>query len=142
MANKLILLVEDDADDEELTLDALRRGGVNTQIAVARDGAQALDFLFAPDANEGLPHLVLLDLKLPKIAGLEVLRRIRAHPGTRRIPTVILTSSSEHSDIRDSYELGANSYVRKPVQFDDFVRAVQSLGSYWVLINEAPPRYV
>ena len=134
---KTILLVEDNPDDEELTLDALRTGGVTNEINVARDGAEALDMLFAP--NTPRPQLILLDLKLPRVSGLEVLRRIRSTPETRHIPTVVLTSSSENSDILGSYELGANSYVRKPVEFGEFVRAVQTLGAYWVIVNEAAP---
>jgi two-component system response regulator len=141
--NKLILLVEDNPDDEELTLDALRTGGLKNEIVVARDGAEALDFLFSAESSvaapcKRLPELILLDLKLPKISGLEVLRRIRARSSTRNIPTVILTSSSEKEDINRSYESGANSYVRKPIEFGEFVHAVRSLGAYWVLFNESP----
>jgi two-component system response regulator len=139
MNSKLILLIEDNPDDEELTLDALRNGGVRNDIAVVRDGAEALDFLYRDDKR--LPHLVLLDLKLPKVSGLEVLRRIRSHPATRYIPTVILTSSSEQMDIQQSYVIGANSYVRKPVEFSEFVQAVQTLGAYWVLFNQGPAEY-
>jgi two-component system, response regulator len=136
----MILLVEDNPDDEELTIDALRSGGVRSEIRVAHDGQEAIDALFAPGAQ--LPKLVLLDLKLPKLPGLEILRRMRGASHTRRIPTVILTSSSEHSDIHESYEAGANSYVRKPVDFDQFVDAVQRVGAYWVLVNEQPPEFV
>ena len=143
VTNKLILLIEDNPDDEELTLDALRTGGVKNEIVVARDGAEALDFLFPAQSSTAysstrLPELILLDLKLPKVSGLEVLRRIRSRSTTRHIPTVVLTSSSEEEDINRSYEVGANSYVRKPVEFDEFVQAVQSLGAYWVLFNEGP----
>lgn len=134
---KTILLVEDNPDDEELTLDALRRGGVTSEICVAHDGAEALEILFA--AERAKPQLILLDLKLPRVSGLEVLRRIRNAPETRFIPTVVLTSSSESSDILGSYELGANSYVRKPVEFGEFIRAVQTLGAYWVIVNEGVP---
>lgn len=146
MNSKLILLVEDNPDDEELTLDALRNGGVKNDITVVRDGAEALEFLFTPElkpawSDQRLPHLVLLDLKLPKVPGLEVLRRIRSHPATRYIPTVVLTSSSEQTDIQQSYVMGANSYVRKPVEFDEFVQAIQALGAYWVLFNEDPAEY-
>ncbi len=146
MSSKLILLIEDNPDDEELTLDALRNGGVRNAITVVRDGAEALEFLFSPEpkpawSEQRLPHLVLLDLKLPKVPGFEVLRRIRAHPATRYTPTVILTSSSEHEDIQRSYEMGANSYVRKPVEFSEFARAVQALGAYWLLFNEDPMEY-
>ena len=146
MNGKMILLIEDNPDDEELTLDALRNGGVKNDINVVRDGAEALEFLFAPEIQPGgsdrqLPHLVLLDLKLPKVPGLEVLRRIRSHPATRYIPTVVLTSSSEQTDIHQSYEMGANSYVRKPVEFNEFVQAVQALGAYWVLLNQSSTEY-
>lgn len=132
--DKWILLVEDNPDDEELTLDALRTGGVNNEIIVARDGAEALELLFR--MGRAFPQLIVLDLKLPKVPGLEVLRRIRTAPETRYIPTVVLTSSSEQADVKGSFELGANSYVRKPVEFGDFVRAVQSLGIYWMQVNE------
>lgn len=144
MANKLILLVEDDPDDEELTLDALKHGGVQTDIIVVHDGAEALDYIFPNSGGNQrrLPNLILLDLKLPKISGLEVLRQVRRNDVSRRIPTVILTSSSEHSDIHQSYELGANSYVRKPVQFAAFARAVQTLGAYWILFNQTPPEHL
>ena len=146
MNSKLILLIEDNPDDEELTLDALRSGGVRNDITVVHDGAEALEFLFTPEpkpdwGGRKLPNLVLLDLKLPKVSGLEVLRRIRSHPATRYIPTVVLTSSSEQTDIHQSYEMGANSYVRKPVEFSDFVQAIQALGAYWVLFNEGPMEY-
>ena len=146
MNSKLILLIEDNPDDEELTLDALRNGGVQNDITVVRDGAEALEFLFTPElkpawSDQRLPHLVLLDLKLPKVPGLEVLRRMRAHPTTQYIPTVVLTSSSEQTDIQQSYAMGANSYVRKPVEFGEFVQAVQALGTYWVLFNQSPAEH-
>jgi two-component system response regulator len=131
---KWMLLIEDNPDDEELTLDALRTAGVRNEVVVVRDGAEALAFLFGE--NRRLPQLILLDLKLPKVPGLEVLRQIRKDPETRYIPTVVLTSSSEGSDIRGSIELGANSYVRKPVDFADFAKAVQSVGVYWIQVNE------
>src|SRR3712207_3737546 len=135
MSENYILLVEDNPDDEELTLDALRSGGVTSPIVVARDGAEALDYLFATGKRAGRdgltsPKLILLDLRLPKIPGHEVLRRIRADARTKTVPVVILTSSTEESDKKTGYENGANSYVRKPVEFEQFVRAVQYLGAY------------
>jgi two-component system response regulator len=139
MPNKLILLVEDNPDDEFLTRDALRSGGVLHDVIVARDGAEAVDWIFSRDgANRGsqAPDLVLLDLKLPKMSGFDVLERIRGDSRTRGLPVVILTSSSEQQDIERSYTTGANSYVRKPVIFSDFVRAVQTLGVYWLTVNE------
>lgn len=138
--NKTILLIEDNPDDEELTLDALRTGGVKNEVVVTRDGAEALELLF--NSKRRPPQLILLDLKLPRVSGLEVLRRIRSTAETRYIPVVVLTSSSEDSDIRSTYELGANSYVRKPVEFGEFVRAVQTLGAYWVLVNESAPESI
>jgi two-component system response regulator len=131
-----ILLVEDNPDDERLTFRALRRGNLANEILIARNGEEALNLLFA---LELLPCVVLLDLKLPKIDGLEVLRRIRANERTRLQPVVILTSSSEDRDIIESYSLGANSYVQKPVEFEQFTEAVHQLGLYWALINEPPP---
>ena len=138
MPRKLILLVEDNPDDEFLTRDALRTGGVLHDVVVARDGAEAVDWIFAADATSSprTPDLVLLDLKLPKMSGFDVLERIRANTRTRGLPVVILTSSSEHQDIQRSYASGANSYVRKPVNFSEFVRAVQALGVYWLTVNE------
>ena len=139
MPKKLILLVEDDPDDEFLTRDALRTGGVPHEVVVVRDGAEALQWIFAGDgANPAprTPDLVLLDLKLPKMSGFDVLERIRSDERTRGLPVVILTSSSEHQDIYRSYSTGANSYVRKPVNFSEFVRAVQALGVYWITVNE------
>jgi two-component system response regulator len=145
MAEKCILLVEDNPDDEALTLRAFRKHNVANEVVVARDGAEALDYLFASGAHEGrdvadLPQVVLLDLKLPKIDGLEVLRRIRADPRTQLLPVVILTSSKEERDLIEGYRYGANSYVRKPVNFDEFVEAARQLGLYWLLHNEPPPR--
>jgi two-component system, response regulator len=142
---KLILVVEDNPDDELLMLDALQHGGVKTEIAVARDGQDAIDFLFGAGAHasrdaEDSPDLVLLDLKLPKIGGHEVLRRMRADSRTRHTPVVILTSSTEPSDIMQGYASGANSYVQKPVDFDDFVKAVKTLGVYWLDYNQVPAR--
>lgn len=133
---RAILLVEDNPDDERLTLRALRRSNIANQIVVAHNGEEALNTLFSLDP---LPTVVLLDLKLPKIDGLEVLRQIRAHERTRLLPVVILTSSSEERDIMESYSLGANSYVRKPVDFDQFTEAVRQLGLYWALINQSLP---
>ena len=139
-----ILLVEDNPDDVELTLRAFRKSNVANVIVVARDGVEALDYLFATgsyghrDAN-ALPQVVLLDLKLPRIDGLHVLERLRAHPKTRLLPVVILTSSNEQRDLASGYRLGANSYVRKPVDFQEFVEAVRQLGLYWLLLNERPP---
>jgi two-component system response regulator len=141
----IILLVEDNPDDEELTLLALKQSNVLNEVVVTRDGVEALDYLFATGQYAGrdparLPHLILLDLKLPRIGGLEVLERLRADPRTRLIPVVILTSSSEEEDIVASYRLGANSYVRKPVEFHRFADAVKQLGLYWLLLNEVPQR--
>jgi two-component system, response regulator len=142
---KLILVVEDNPDDEELTLRALRQGKVANEIMVVRDGAEALEFLFGTGKHQGrdvsrLPSVVLLDLKLPKLSGLEVLQRLRADERTRLMPIVVLTSSSEDEDMLKSYQHGANSYVRKPVEFSAFVAAVGQLGVYWSLINEPAPR--
>jgi two-component system, response regulator len=144
MNPRIVLLVEDNPDDEELTLEAFRRNQVTNEIVVARDGVEALDYLFGTGTHAGrdlsvTPSVVLLDLKLPRIDGLEVLRRIRADPRTKRVPVVILTSSNEESDIVGGYSLGCNSYVRKPVNFDEFVTAAGQLGLYWLLLNEAPP---
>lgn len=132
-----ILLVEDNPDDERLTLRALRRGNIANEILVARNGEEALTMVL--NANP-LPSVVLLDLKLPKVDGLEVLRQIRANERTKLLPVVVLTSSSEESDIIESYNLGANSYVRKPVEIDKFTEAVSQLGLYWAVINELNPR--
>jgi two-component system response regulator len=143
--SKLILVVEDNPDDELLMLDALQHGGIITDIAVARDGQEAIDFLFGSGPyvsrdSEHSPDLVLLDLKLPKIGGHEVLRRLRADRRTRHTPVVILTSSAEPTDIAKGYEGGANSYVQKPVDFDHFINAVKALGVYWLDYNRAPAR--
>jgi two-component system response regulator len=139
-----ILLIEDNPDDEALTLRALKKNKITNEVIVARDGAEALDFFFGPGKDPGgdghpLPQVVLLDLKLSKVDGLEVLRRLRADPRTRLLPVVILTSSSEERDIIEGYGLGANSYVRKPVDFSQFVEAVRVLGLYWLLLNEPLP---
>jgi two-component system response regulator len=144
MENKLILLVEDNPDDEFLTIRALTKNNIGNKVVVARDGVEALDFLFCSGAYADrdpceLPQVILLDLKLPKIDGLEVLSRIRAEERTRLLPVVILTSSKEEQDRIKSYDLGANSYVRKPVDFDQFVEAVRQLGMYWLVLNEPPP---
>ena len=145
MANKTILLVEDNPDDEALTVRALSNNKLVNDIAVVRDGAEALDYLFATGAHAARdaavpPTVMLLDLKLPKIDGLEVLRRVRADRRTRLLPVVVLTSSDEEHDIVESYSLGANSYVRKPVEFSEFSDAVARLGLYWLLLNSPPPR--
>ncbi len=138
-----ILLVEDNPDDEALTMRAFRKNNIRNEIIVARDGAEALDYLFGTGAHGGrgpsLPQVVLLDLKLPKVDGLEVLRRIRSDPRTSLLPVVILTSSKEQQDIINGYRLGCNSYVRKPVDFDQFIEAARQLGLYWLLLNEPLP---
>jgi CheY-like chemotaxis protein len=139
---KVILLVEDNPKDEALTLRALKRGNIANEVVVARDGAEAVDYLFSPGPDgrlKNLPQLVLLDLKLPKLDGHEVLKRIRADERTRVLPVVILTTSVEDRDRLNGYRLGANSYVRKPVDFREFADAVVQLGLYWLVLNEAPP---
>jgi len=145
--NKVILLVEDNPDDVELTLRAFKRSHLMNPIVVARDGIEALDFLFARGphaerANAPLPTLAILDLKLPKLDGLGVLKAIRADQRTALLPVVILTSSKEEQDMISGYSLGANSYVRKPVDFTEFLEAVKVLGIYWLMINETPPQRV
>ncbi len=144
MDNKVILLVEDNPDDEALTLRALRGNHVLNEVVVARNGLEALDYLFATGAyadrdRRVIPQLILLDLKLPKMDGLEVLRRIRADDRTRLLPVVILTSSDEERDVIAGYKLGANSYVRKPVEFTQFAEAVRQLQLYWLVLNEVLP---
>lgn len=144
MGKPLILLVEDNPDDEALTLRALGKSNVSNEVVVAHDGVEALDYLFGTGAHEGrdmgvMPQVVLLDLKLPRLDGLEVLRRMRADERTRLLPVVVLTTSTEQKDIVGSYSLGANSYIRKPVDFVHFAEAVRQLGLYWLLMNEAPP---
>lgn len=144
MRDKAILLVEDNPDDELLALRALRKNGIAGDVVIVRDGVEALDYLFATGGHAGrdasvVPRVILLDLKLPKIGGLEVLRRLRSDERTRLVPVVILSSSGEQRDMREGYGLGANSYVRKPVNFEHFVRAVEQLKSYWLVLNEAPP---
>jgi two-component system response regulator len=142
---KVILLVEDTASDEKLTVMAFSRCGIANQVVVARDGAEALDYLFATGVHVGrdssvVPAVVLLDLNLPKIDGLGVLRRIRADERTRSLPVVILTSSKQDEDVIRGYELGANAYVRKPVDFVEFASAAKTLGLFWLLLNESPLR--
>lgn len=144
MENKTILLVEDNPDDVELTIHAFKKNNITNEVKVVYDGAEALDFLFGKgayldrDLNE-MPTLILLDIKLPKIDGLEVLRQIRSNDLTRLLPVVILTSSKEEQDIISGYSLGVNSYVRKPVSFSQFAQAVNNLGLYWLILNEGPP---
>jgi two-component system response regulator len=145
MSEKVILLVEDNPDDEELAILALKKSNILNEIVITHDGEEALDYLFGRGEFEkrdlnNQPQVILLDLKLPKMGGLEVLERLRADPRTHYIPVVVLTSSSEEEDILSSYRLGANSYVRKPVEFHRFADAVQQLGLYWLLINERPPQ--
>jgi CheY-like chemotaxis protein len=135
--SRSILLVEDDPDHELLTIRALKKSNIVNEVRVARDGAEALDALFGPGAVR--PQLVLLDLKLPKVEGLEVLRRIREDENTRMLPVVVLTSSDEERDVVRSYKLGVNSYIRKPVNFTDFAEATRQLGMYWLVLNECPP---
>lgn len=141
----MILLVEDNDDDEVLTLRALEKNNIKDKVVVARDGVKALDFLFGTGAHAGrdlsvMPNVVLLDLKLPKIDGLEVLQAIRKDDRTRLLPVVILTSSNDEQDRLKGYGLGANSYIRKPVDFGQFIEAVRQLGLYWLILNEPPPR--
>jgi CheY-like chemotaxis protein len=145
MDNKTILLVEDNPDDEALTLRALKKNNILNDVVVAHDGVEALDYLFANGNQAGSnshfrPEVILLDLKLPKVDGLEVLRRVRADERTRLLPIVVLTSSKEERDMIESYSLGANSYIRKPVDFVQFGDAVQQLGLYWLVLNVPPPQ--
>ena len=145
MNSRKILLIEDNPSDVELTKRALEKRHISNVVLVAEDGKEALDYLSAEGAHAGrdvadLPTLVLLDLKLPKLDGLEVLRRIRADPRTKRLPVVILTSSSQEQDLAASYDLGANSYIRKPVDFAKFAEAIEYLGLYWLVLNEPPPK--
>lgn len=144
MNEKLILLVEDNPDDEELTRLALRQCSISNKVIVVRDGAEAIEYLsgvekFTRFEGYRLPHLILLDLKLPKLGGLEVLEKLRSNPRTQLIPVVVLTSSSEIEDILTSYRLGANSYIRKPVEFQKFAEVVDQLGYYWLVLNQGPP---
>jgi two-component system response regulator len=142
---KIILLVEDNPDDELLTILAFKEHNIMNKVVLARDGTEALDYLFATGIYKNrdihdIPQVVLLDLKLPKIDGLEVLRQIRANDITRLLPVVILTSSKEEADLISSYQLGANSYIRKPVDFEQFSEAIRELGLYWLILNEIPPQ--
>ncbi len=144
MAEKIILLVEDNPDDEALTVRALKKHNIVNKIVVARDGVEALDYLFGTGPYAGrdmdvMPQVVLLDLKLPKLDGLEVLKRLRADPRTALLPIIILTSSKEEQDLINGYKMGANSYVRKPVDFEQFAKAIHQLKLYWLVINEPPP---
>ena len=144
MENKTVLLVEDNLDDVELTLRALKKNNIKNDVTMVNDGAEALDFLFGKGKYSdrdltNMPTVILLDLKLPKVDGLEVLRQIRANELTKLLPVVILTSSKEEQDIVNGYSLGVNSYVRKPVDFNQFAEAVNHLGLYWLLLNEGPP---
>lgn len=143
MSEKVVLLVEDNPDDEALTLRALRKHNLANEIVVARDGQEALDYLFGEGSYSGrdtsvLPQVILLDLKLPKVDGLQVLERLRADPRTHHVPVVVLTSSAEEKDLIRSYDLGANSYVRKPVDFEQFLEAARQLGLYWLVLNRVP----
>ena len=143
--DKVILLVEDNPDDEALALHALKRNNILNEVIVARDGVEALDYLFATGSYarrdcDFMPEIMLLDLKLPKLGGLEVLKRLRADERTKTLPVIILTSSKEDQDIISAYDFGANSYVRKPVDFNQFAEAVRQLGVYWLVLNESAPR--
>ena len=140
MKDKIILLVEDNPDDRDLTLRALRKNNIDNHVVIAEDGVEALDYLFGTGTYSGsthkiMPQVVLLDLKLPRLDGVEVLKQIRAHPSTRRLPVVILTTSAEQGDIAASYDNGASSYIRKPVDFGEFQEAIRQLGLYWLLLN-------
>ncbi|MGC1454971.1 MAG: response regulator [Nitrospirota bacterium] len=143
MNSKIILLAEDNPDDVQLTLRALKKSKIMNEVVIAQDGVEALDYLFGTGKYAGrdtrvLPQVVLLDLKMPRMDGLEVLQRVRSDERTRLLPVVVLTTSSEDKDRVESYKLGANSYIRKPVDFEQFVNAVQQLGLYWLVLNEAP----
>ena len=145
MDKGIILLVEDNPDDEALTLRALKKNKILNEVVVAHDGAEALDYLFGTGAYAGrdtnvMPQIILLDLKLPKVDGLEVLRHIRADERTKLLPVVILTSSKEEQDLVSGYNLGANSYIRKPVDFGQFTEAIRQLGLYWLVLNEPLPK--
>lgn len=143
-SDKSILLVEDNPDDEMLAIRALKKSNLANRIIVARDGVEALDYLFGTGQYEGrdlndMPQIILLDLKLPKVDGLEVLKRIRSNDRTCLLPVAVLTSSKEEKDLLESYSLGANSYIRKPVDFDQFYESIRQLGLYWLVVNESPP---
>lgn len=147
MKDKIILLIEDNPDDVELAVRALKKNNILNKVVVAGDGAEALDYLFGTGKYEGrdmsiMLEVILLDLKLPKIDGLEVLKHLRADERTKLLPVVILTSSREEQDVINSYTFGANSYIRKPVDFDQFTEAVRQLGLYWLVINELPPKKI
>jgi len=147
MASSIILLIEDNPDDEALTLRALKKKNIANEVVVTRDGAEALDYLFAKGAFQDrdrsiLPAVILLDLKLPKIDGLEVLKEIRSDQRTRFLPVVVLTSSNQEQDLLNSYSYGCNSYIRKPVDFDQFAEAIAQLGLYWLVLNQSPPKRV
>ena len=144
MSKKIILLVEDNPDDELLAIRALKKNNISNEVVVARDGVEALDYLFGTGAHTGrdmseMPQIILLDLKLPKVDGFEVLRRLRSDERTKLLPVVVLTSSREEQDLTESYSLGANSYIRKPVNFAQFTEAIRRLGLYWLVLNESPP---
>ncbi|OGP68916.1 MAG: two-component system response regulator [Deltaproteobacteria bacterium RBG_19FT_COMBO_43_11] len=144
MEDKIILLVEDNPDDVELTLRAFKQNNISNKVIVAKDGVEALDYLFGKGMYAGrdtknMPVVILLDLKLPKINGMEVLKTLRQNEFTKLLPVVILTSSTQEQDVVNGYKLGANSYVRKPVDFTEFIQAVKSLGLYWLIWNEPPP---
>jgi CheY-like chemotaxis protein len=138
MAAQLIVLVEDNPDDQALTLRALKKQNIANEIVVVNDGVEALEFLLSPD--NPVPHLVLLDLKLPKLDGLQVLQRLRSEPRTELLPVVVLTSSDEERDVIDGYRFGANSYIRKPVDFNQFIEAIRQLGLYWLVLNLPAPQ--
>jgi len=147
MKNRVIMLVEDNLDDVELTLRAFRKNNISNEVVVTRDGVEALDYLFGTGAYTGrdlsvMPAVILLDLKLPRIDGMEVLRQLRSDERTELLPVVILTSSKEEQDLINGYKFGANSYIRKPVDFTQFMEAVRQLGLYWLVLNELPPRSI
>jgi CheY-like chemotaxis protein len=144
MDDKVILLVEDNADDEVLTLRALKKNNIRNDVVIARDGSEALDYLFGTGVHADreltvMPQIILLDLKLPRVDGFEVLHRVRSNEATKLLPVVILTTPNQDQDRIRGYGLGANSFVRKPVEFDKFIEAVRQLGLYWLILNEAPP---
>jgi two-component system response regulator len=139
MSRPYILLIEDNSDDIDLTRRAFEKNHIANEVVIMRDGALACEFLFGQQRQNGYPALILLDLNLPKVSGLEVLQRIRASEATRLLPTVILTSSKQEEDLIQGYRLGVNSYVRKPVDFNEFVEAVRQVGLYWLVLNEPPP---